>query len=651
MKQKGKRVSTRRGALLLLVALLGSLVVVAPPAAATSTYTVLAGDTLSAIAEEFAITLNDLLEANDLTLDSIIYIGQELAIPGVDTGEYLTDYGDVVVEGRGWGHGRGMGQYGSLGYAIDEGWNSGQILDHFYGNTTAETLAPQDIGVRLRAHDGDSTTVYVENAILVVGDQDGNWIELTDQAVQITLEGNVDRYSIAVGPDCAGPFTDAGFHIESPIVRVRSAEYVVPATTTTTTTTSTTTSSTTSTTTSSTTSTTTTAPTTTTTVAPVPVLTVINTDDAALDVTLQACESSTSATWYRGEMRAARYEGNQRTVNWLPVEQYLRGVVPREMPASWAEEGEGAGMAAVEVQSVAARSYSLAENRYTYAKTCDTTACQVYEGRESRGSGWQSSNEDTRSDSAIAATAGLVRMFGDEIARTEFSSSTGGHTITGVFPGVPDDGDDVYNNPVARWSETLTLADVLAAYNINDLYEAVVVTRDGNGDDGGRVDELELRTRSGQVVTVSGYDFQWQFGMKSKWYNLEYGPPDASEAFPADRYDEYRVAAGYTDEELVGLQSAADYFETSLEELQLTSVGVLAFLLALGGDDLVLEPMETPPDVTGVNVVKSAYYAENGAQGALEMVAEPFGLTGAQAQKFATSIIVFLAALAQTSSE
>ena len=50
---------------------------------------------------------------------------------------------------------------------------------------------------------------------------------------------------------------------------------------------------------------------------------------------------------------------------------------------------------------------------------------------------------------------------------------------------------------------------VLAAYNINDLYEAVVVSRDGFGDDGGRVEDLELRTRSGQVVTVSGYDFQW----------------------------------------------------------------------------------------------------------------------------------------------
>jgi hypothetical protein len=135
--------------------------------------------------------------------------------------------------------------------------------------------------------------------------------------------------------------------------------------------------------------------------------------------------------------------------------------------------------------------------------------------------------------------------------------------------------------------------------------------------------------------------------MKSKWYNLEYGPPDASVAFPADRYDEYRVTAGYTDEEMVGLQSAADHFETTPEELQLTSVGVLAFLLALGGDELAIEPMEVPPATDGTNMVKSAYFASNGAQGALESVAEPFGLTGAQAQKFATSVIVFLVALAQ----
>jgi len=29
---------------------------------------------------------------------------------------------DVVVVGHGWGHGRGMGQYGAYGYAVDHGW-------------------------------------------------------------------------------------------------------------------------------------------------------------------------------------------------------------------------------------------------------------------------------------------------------------------------------------------------------------------------------------------------------------------------------------------------------------------------------------------------------------------------------------------------
>ena len=139
-------------------------------------------------------------------------------------------------------------------------------------------------------------------------------------------------------------------------------------------------------------------------------------------------------------------------------------------------------------------------------------------------------------------------MWGDQVARTEFSASTGGHTITVDFPGVPDDGDDVAINPVHRWTEALSLAEVLDSYSINDLYEVVVVSRDGFGDDGGRVEDLELRTRSGQVVTVSGYDFQWEFGLKSKWYNVDYGPPNASDVFPEIRYDEYRVSTGYSNE-------------------------------------------------------------------------------------------------------
>ena len=729
MEQRKRSKFTRQSALILVLALLCT-VLNTSPASADATYVVVSGDTLSGIAEDHNISLQELLDANNLNVNDIIYIGQELTIPGVE--EYVTEYGDVVVEGRGWGHGRGMGQYGSLGYAIDEGWTRDQILDHFYGNTTSSVLDPQQMTVRLRGHDGSSTKIYVENAILVVGNENGDWIELDNKAVKITLDGNLDRYSIAVGSSCGSAFTDTGINIESPIVRVRSAHYAPPVIannaqtppaenlnagfTFTETNGSTTVDE------SGTNDTFTvvlnsqpTSPVVLTvnsndvnevttsgsltfdstnwntpqtvtltgvedntedgvqTISVVlsvddnnsddafdavvdqtvsvtvtePVLTVLNTDDANLDVTLQLCEGSNAATWYRGELRAVRYEGNQRTVNALPIEQYLRSVVPREMPASWADEGEGAGAQAVQVQAVAARSYSLAENRYTYAKTCDTISCQVYEGRDSRSGNSQWSNEDSRSDTAITATAGLVRMWGDQVARTEFSASTGGHTITVDFPGVPDDGDDVAINPVHRWTEPLALAEVLTAYNINDLYEAVVVSRDGFGDDGGRVENLELRTRSGEVITVNGYDFQWEFGLKSKWYTIEYGPPNASTVFPEERYDEYRVSSGYTTEELEGLQMAADYFETSLAEIQSIAVGMIAFLLALAGDGDAVNPIENPPAIDGENIVRSAFFASDGSQGALESVSSIFEMNGAQSQKFSSYVLVFLVALAQ----
>ena len=51
----------------------------------------------------------------------------------------------ITLEGRGFGHGRGMGQYGALGYAVDIGWTYDQILDHFYSNTTFGDPVPDDL--------------------------------------------------------------------------------------------------------------------------------------------------------------------------------------------------------------------------------------------------------------------------------------------------------------------------------------------------------------------------------------------------------------------------------------------------------------------------------------------------------------------------
>tara|TARA_B100000959_G_scaffold286956_1_gene368313 strand:- start:3434 stop:4582 length:1149 start_codon:yes stop_codon:yes gene_type:complete len=374
---------------------------------------------------------------------------------------------------------------------------------------------------------------------------------------------------------------------------------------------------------------------------------VFDASDVDLDQTLQVCEGSDAATWYRGEIRAAHYGDQQRTVNVLPVEQYLRSVVPREMPASWADLGEGAGAVALEVQAVAARSYSLAEDRYDYARTCDTIRCQVYEGRQSRHGSRAWSNEDDRSDAAINVTAGIVRMWGEEVSRTEFSASTGGHTITADFPGVPDLGDDVEINPVHRWTTELTVQQVESAFGVVGLYEIWVAARDGFGDDGGRVDQMDLISRNGDVVTVTGNRFRREFGLKSNWYGVDFGPPDADLAFPEQRYDEYRLTTGYTEEEWTLVLSGAEYLDMHPAEFQRAAIWVTSFLLNLSQNPDGPEPLDPPPAVDGPYRMKTAYFASSGGQIAAEHVAGAFAINGAEAQKAATTVLVFLVGLSR----
>ena len=635
--------------------------------------TVQSGESLSIIAGRYDVTVSAIMEANGLTDANMLSVGQQLVIPGASapaTGPVAsTDYGAVVVDGRGWGHGRGMGQYGALGYAVDEGWTSAQILDHYYGGTVAATVAPSDIGIRLLSRDNEATTVYVENAVLLVAGEAGNWAALSGKSVRVTLDGDVDRYRVAVGNGCTGSFSDTGIVIQSPFARIRAGFNGTPPaapTTTSTTTTSTTTSTTTTVAGATTTSTTavpsptTTTPPATTTTTPPPTtstptvtsggITVLGFGDDGLDQTLQLCEGSNAATWYRGEIRAARYEHHQRTVNFLPVEQYLRSVVPQEMPASWASMGGGAGAQAVRVQAVAARSYALAEQRYDYAKTCDTIRCQVYEGRRSWSGSSVWNNEESASDVAILATAGVVRMRDGEIARTEFSASTGGYTITADFPGVVDDGDDVSINPVHRWSSEFDAGTVADTFGLGQLYEIRVVSRDGFGDDGGRAEEIELRTRSGESFVVTGNRFRREFGLMSNWYGIAYGPPNASSVFPENLIDEYRVTTGYTEDEWNSVLSAAEYLEMSPAELHLSSMAVMSFLLLLRGDGPPPAPLDPPPSVDGPREVTTAYLSTRGDQSAVEAVATAFSINGAQTQKAAVTVLVFLVGLARAAA-
>ena len=99
---------------------------------------------------------------------------------------------------------------------------------------------------------------------------------------------------------------------------------------------------------------------------------------------------------YRGALRVIEGASGLDAVNVLALEDYLRGVVPSEVPSSWRP-------AALEAQAVAARGYALAT-----AQPVGTLFDEYADTRSQAYAGMQA--ETPQTDAAIAATSGLVLM-------------------------------------------------------------------------------------------------------------------------------------------------------------------------------------------------------------------------------------------------
>lgn len=57
----------------------------------SATYVVVDGDSLSAIADRFGTTVDEIVAANDLEDAAVLFVGQELVIPGVDPGDDIAE--------------------------------------------------------------------------------------------------------------------------------------------------------------------------------------------------------------------------------------------------------------------------------------------------------------------------------------------------------------------------------------------------------------------------------------------------------------------------------------------------------------------------------------------------------------------------------
>ena len=234
-------------------------------------------------------------------------------------------------------------------------------------------------------------------------------------------------------------------------------------------------------------------------------------------------------TWPEGPWRAfqgkIQVAAGPHTFNLVPVEDYVRGVVPAESPASWGVNGE----AALQAQAVAARSYGLAYVRSSSA-ICDNTACQMYIGDPDYAGSLYHNAYTQYSDEAQSTTAGQIRVWGANPpagrvtgtpAFTEFSSSTGGYTAGGDFPAVVDVGDATPSNPNHNWTVSVPTSDVQAAYgySVGTVRSVTVTSRNGFGDLGGRVLQMVIGGTAHNLV-VSGAGFAAALGLRSDWFAI-----------------------------------------------------------------------------------------------------------------------------------
>jgi stage II sporulation protein D len=223
---------------------------------------------------------------------------------------------------------------------------------------------------------------------------------------------------------------------------------------------------------------------------------------------------------YRGGLEVRLNPRKSLTVvNQVPLEAYLRGVVPNEIGHK-----DPKLLEAVKAQAIAARTYALAfSNRYPEEgyDLLNTVEDQVYNGVKS---------EALATDQAIAATRGIISTWQDEPIIMNYSSTCGGRTADRdeVWPkpplpylvGVSDHGGDgafCNTSKYFNWQETWTgsdfkkivaqnfLREFRVAFDPEAVLKDVVITDRGAS---GRVKTLEFRTSRGNY-RATGDRIRW----------------------------------------------------------------------------------------------------------------------------------------------
>jgi stage II sporulation protein D len=202
----------------------------------------------------------------------------------------------------------------------------------------------------------------------------------------------------------------------------------------------------------------------------------------------------------RGFFTVALEPDGLQTINHVPIEAYLCGIISKEMPASWSSD-------ALKAQAVASRTYALyvkSKNRFMPFDVEATTESQVY-------GGYNAETEST--NAAVNATRGQVLTQNHRLIIPYFHSNSAGHTEEARYvwqidlpylKGVVDPFSK--SLPNSSWQYTLPYAVASDRLNQAGLkIGSIKSIRPNSHTPSGRVFDLALETDSGEVILSANH--------------------------------------------------------------------------------------------------------------------------------------------------
>ena len=218
-------------------------------------------------------------------------------------------------------------------------------------------------------------------------------------------------------------------------------------------------------------------------------------------------------TWFRGNRYRGGFEytvsgGGLQVVNVVDLEDYVKGVLPSEMPGDWELE-------ALKAQAVCARTFACLNTKHLSAygfDVCNSTDCQVYSGVGAATSA---------TDRAVEETEGECLYYDGELAEAYYHSSDGGATedaenVWGTdipyLQGKEDPYEASISIPNYSWTVTYTWNELTwvlqnSGYDIGNVVDAYV----SEYTDLGNVYSVAFVDSRGREMTMTGDNARMAF--------------------------------------------------------------------------------------------------------------------------------------------